>query len=917
VPDINQLNEIVTITDRDSIPIYSSEAQSTRKLTALRLKTYINAEKEFSIFQSRADAVAALPNLLEGATIIVTVDETRSGHEIVYEVVNGALSFVVDTSQIAIDAAVAGAIDAVTEQAATAAQAAVSGYLSATVQALRLGRESSSGNFAASVKITSFQQPIVHSPNVTERWRGVIRANGLHFHVPYDATTVLIHNPDTGIAYQTNFGIDLSGTNKWRGGVLGLDGKIYCIPYTATDILVIDTIALTATRETFGLATAALSAAAKWDGGVRTPDGRIFCAPYNSTTMLVIDPPNNTANVYTAAQLGLTATAFNNTAKWTGMVCVGTGVYAMPFVATSVLLVNFSALTATLPTYGLTLSDSSKWIRATVYGTKIYACPFNATDVLVIDTVAQTAVRSALGATLTGNSKWRAIVMMNRKIYCIPGNATDFLVIDPLDTTADPNGTATRTSMNVYDVRTPTIVNSLTTNNKWSGATFHKSLIYGCPCDSNQAGQDILIVDPAGNAGAGQAFHTDLRAFIDGGANGNTKWFGSVAHPNGYNYCIPASSQSFLVIKDTDPDSDFPTAALSTLGLTLNSDPQKYQGGVLAGDGCIYAFPRTNATTILKIDPSNTTGSIYGTAIQTDYGGARDRETGATGVPLTAGTGGALLPTGDPLLVQKWHSCVIGMDGKIYAIPYDVEKVLIMDVFAADAQKLELTNFGLNLVGISKWVGAALHPNGKIYCGPRGASDSLVIDTNPLSPTYNQAWRTNFGVDLDAGSNAGSTGIKWSFPQLGADGRIYVLPRSARNVLVIDPSDTSVSPYGKATFETFGLNMTALGTLTGEGYTISSKIGPDGKIYAAAVTAAPAGTGNFLVIDTITRTAAWQDYGLATPLNASNKFAGAVHTLTGRIIFVPRTFGNAVTLRLTGFPPLPKQAVIGALINKN
>lgn len=788
--------------------------------------------------------------------------------------------------------------------------------VSPTVQALRLARENAN-NAQVTARITSFQQPIVHSPSVNERWRGVVRANGLHIHVPYDATTVLIHNPDTGEAYQTTFGLDLSGGAKWRGGVLGRDGRVYCVPYTATTVLVIDPVTLTATLETFGLATSALSAASKWDGGVLAMDGRIFCAPYNSLTMLVIDTLNFSAQVYTATQLGLVSTAFNNSAKYSGMVAIGTRVYGIPFAATNVLLVDVLATTATIPTYGLTLSDASKWARAIVYGNFIYAVPFNSTDILVIDNAAQTAVRTAMGATLTGNSKWRAIVRVGRKLYGIPGDAADFLVIDPLDTTGSAQGTATRTAMNVYDVRTPTTTGTMVATIKWSGAVVYKEIIYGSPCGSSQAGQDILLLDPAGNAGAGQAFYTDLRAYINGGGTGTTKWFGGVTHPNGYHYCIPASSVSFLIIKDTDPKNLFPTAVLSTLGLTLNSDPQKYQGGVLAGDGCIYAFPRTNATTVLKIDPSNTTASIYGTATQSDYGGARDRETGATGVPLTAGDGGALLPTGDPLFVQKWHSSVIGMDGKLYAIPYDVEKVLIMDIYAADAQKLELTNFGLNLVGISKWVGACLHPNGKIYCCARGSNMVLVIDTNPLSPTYNTAKLTNFGVDLNAGSNAGSTGIKWSFLHLGADGRMYGLPRSARNVLVIDPTDFSVSADGRATFETFGLNMTALGTLTGEGYTIAGKNGSDGKIYAACITNPPAGTGNFLAIDTITRTAKWQDYGLAGSLVADNKFAGAIHTQAGRIIFVPRNFGNAVVLFFANVPPLSLPAVLGPHLNKN
>ncbi|TKD50231.1 hypothetical protein [Sphingomonas baiyangensis] len=782
----------------------------------------------------------------------------------------------------------------------------IASIVSPTVAALRLGRESTAGNADVQAKVTSFQQPIVHSPSVSERWRGVVRANGLHFHIPYDATTVLVHNPDTGEAWQTNFGLDLSGTQKWRDAVVARNGLIYCVPYTSQSVLVIDPVAMTATLDVMGLPASALSGTAKWDGGCLANDGRIYCAPFQSTTLLVIDPANNTAQTFTAAQLGMGSTVLNGGTKYSGMVAVGGFVYATPFTAANVLRVNIATMVATQETYSLTLSDNNKWSRAIVVGTLIYCVPFTATDILVIDTVASTGTRTAMGATLTGSNKWRAIVRVGRKLYGIPGDAGDFLQIDLADTTGSTFGTATRQTFNVYDVRTPTTTGTLIEQLKWSGAVVHKNIVYGCPCGLNQAAQDILIFDPAGNAGAGQAYHTDLRAFLPTGVSGATKWFGGVAHPNGYVYSIPATAQDFLIIRDVDAANDNPVAVRHALGVTLDAVNQKFQGGVLAGDMCIYSFPRSEETRVLKIDPYDLTASPYGTAILTDWGGARDRETGLTGQPL--GTGA--------VDEQKWHSTVVGMDGKIYGVPYNIDKVLILDPKAPDADKLELTNFGLNLSGIDKWVGGCLHPNGKIYCAPRSANDMLIIDTNPLSPTYNQAWRETFGLNFNTLSNAGQTTLKWSFPQIGADSRIYMLPRTARNVLVFDPSDTSVHPMGRVTFETFGLNMDPFSTLAGTGYTIASKAGPDGRIYAASTGAPPAGTGNFLIIDTIRHTATYEEFGLTTPLLTTNKVAGIVHTLTGRLICIPRSASFAIILKPKGVPALPPAAVLGPYLNK-
>jgi hypothetical protein len=44
-------------------------------------------------------------------------------------------------------------------------------------------------------------------------------------------------------------GADLSGTNKWASGCIGVNGKIYCVPENATDILIIDPVAGTAKRD--------------------------------------------------------------------------------------------------------------------------------------------------------------------------------------------------------------------------------------------------------------------------------------------------------------------------------------------------------------------------------------------------------------------------------------------------------------------------------------------------------------------------------------------------------------------------------------------------------------------------------------------------------------------------------------------
>ena len=72
------------------------------------------------------------------------------------------------------------------------------------------------------------------------------------------------------------------GENKWYGGVLAPNGKIYAIPLNSTQILEIDPNTQTTTL--FG----DFSDSNKWAGGVLAPNGKIYAIPYSATQVLEI-----------------------------------------------------------------------------------------------------------------------------------------------------------------------------------------------------------------------------------------------------------------------------------------------------------------------------------------------------------------------------------------------------------------------------------------------------------------------------------------------------------------------------------------------------------------------------------------------------------------------------------------------------
>ena len=126
-------------------------------------------------------------------------------------------------------------------------------------------------------------------------WGGVLAPNGKIYGIPYNATSVLEIDP---IARTTSTFGSLSGTAKWKGGVLaankqtlGPERIIYGIQSTSTSILKIDPIAQTATTVTISGHTSS-----GFEGGVLGPDGKIYCIPVGVTDVRVINPLTETAS---------------------------------------------------------------------------------------------------------------------------------------------------------------------------------------------------------------------------------------------------------------------------------------------------------------------------------------------------------------------------------------------------------------------------------------------------------------------------------------------------------------------------------------------------------------------------------------------------------------------------------------------
>lgn len=103
--------------------------------------------------------------------------------------------------------------------------------------------------------------------------------------MPSDATTILKIDPVKNEA--TTFGRVPGSVNKWQGGVLSsVDDCIYAVPADYSSVLRIDT----ATMNIEYVGSGFQDVDDKWQGGFVGSDGKIYAIPENINHVMAITP---------------------------------------------------------------------------------------------------------------------------------------------------------------------------------------------------------------------------------------------------------------------------------------------------------------------------------------------------------------------------------------------------------------------------------------------------------------------------------------------------------------------------------------------------------------------------------------------------------------------------------------------------
>jgi len=379
-------------------------------------------------------------------------------------------------------------------------------------------------------------------------------------------------------------------SQKWFGGVLAPNGKIYCIPRDATNVLIIDpsspvvSLSGTISSASYVDSTRILTCTgANFLNEVSVGDNFIITNTVSAQPFMgYVQSVNSATSVTLIYALGVnlnagqitgiekthkaditTITGLSSDAdKWYGGILAPNGkIYCIPHSASSVLVIDPKTNTTSLiPGVG---TDAFKWVGGVLaQNGKIYGIPASSTSVLIIDPSSNTIDTSTISGLPVGLGKWHGgILGLNGKIYGIPNNATTVLYIDPITDTASTS------------VVTGTFTATL---GGWFGGVLGPNgKIYGIP----RAAQKVLYIDPLTNTVDDT---TVSGIFTDPG-----KWRGGVLAPNGLIYGMPRNSDNVLII------NPITNQASNTTITGLSVAERKWAGAVLAPDGNIFGVPST------------------------------------------------------------------------------------------------------------------------------------------------------------------------------------------------------------------------------------------------------------------------------------------------------------------------------------
>ncbi|MEM2120624.1 MAG: hypothetical protein QXR93_06050 [Archaeoglobaceae archaeon] len=305
---------------------------------------------------------------------------------------------------------------------------------------------------------TKFERITTLSLTGVAKFSGAVMANYWIVFIPNSASYVMLWSPKTG---ETKTIDVILGSNKWRGAAV-VGNKVFCAPYDAENILVIDVSEYTVSY--LSHPDVGTTSGKFW--GAVAKDKKVYFIPHNAITVLYYD--TETQNFGTIGNL-------TGNAKWAGGALAVERIFCAPYDSASVLIIDTT--NNTVSTTG-SLAGSGKCIGAAAnpWETFVVFAPFNHNVVRTINT----STLAISGPSISASSQVSAgiIPLANGGFVCVPYNHSKFIYVTP------DLGTATE------------IDTGLTASAKYMGGCLYlDGTVYFAPYDETYPGRTFAVKD--------------------------------------------------------------------------------------------------------------------------------------------------------------------------------------------------------------------------------------------------------------------------------------------------------------------------------------------------------------------------------------------------------------------------------------
>lgn len=163
-------------------------------------------------------------------------------------------------------------------------------------------------------RISYIQLPEVWSTSTTAKWRGCcLSPTGKIVCAPYNATAVLIIDPATdtaSLAYEDATWITETPSERFSGCVTAIDGNVFMVPYNAASIVTLDTTDLTLPAKI--ITPTRVIADEKWSGGVVSTNGKLYLIPALYPNPLEYNPVDDTVTLLPALNVSTRGAQFGD-----------------------------------------------------------------------------------------------------------------------------------------------------------------------------------------------------------------------------------------------------------------------------------------------------------------------------------------------------------------------------------------------------------------------------------------------------------------------------------------------------------------------------------------------------------------------------------------------------------------------------